>query len=45
VRFVTPKELIKVLRKAPVQLAPEDVARIAGQIDLALKPAGQPAHR
>ncbi len=45
VRFVTPRELIKVLRKAPVQLSPEDVARIVGQVDLALKPAGQSADR
>jgi hypothetical protein len=45
VRFVAPRALIKVLRKAPVQLAPEDVNRIAGQIDLALKPASQPTDR
>jgi hypothetical protein len=45
VRFVTPRELIKLLRKAPVQLSPEDVTRIVGQIDLGLKPASQPIDR
>ena len=41
VRFVSPRELIKLLRKEPAQLAPEDVTRVVGRIDLALKPASQ----
>ena len=45
VRFVTPRELVKLLRKAPVHLTPEGVTRIVGQIDMALKPASQPTDR
>lgn len=39
VRIVSPKELIKVLRKAPEQLVPAEVARLADQIDKSLMPA------
>ena len=33
VRIVTPQEMIKVLRKTPARLTPDEVARIADQID------------
>ena len=38
VRIVTPRELVKLLRKAPVQLAPGEVSRLADQIDKSLEP-------
>ena len=39
VRIVSPKELIRVLRKAPELLVPAEVARLADQIDKSLMPA------
>jgi hypothetical protein len=39
VRIVSPREMVKLLRKAPVQLAPNQVAWLADRIDRALMPA------
>ena len=39
VRIVMPREMLKVLRKAPARLSPNDVDRLANQIDRALTPA------
>jgi hypothetical protein len=42
VRIVGPKEMLKLLRKAPVQLTSEEVARLAERIERGLKPAVLP---
>ena len=39
VRIVAPKEMVKVLRKAPALLTPDEVSRLADQIDSSLLPA------
>jgi ssDNA-binding Zn-finger/Zn-ribbon topoisomerase 1 len=39
VRIVSPRELIKVLRKAPMQLTPDEAASLADRIDKSLVPA------
>lgn len=39
VRIVGPRELVKMLRKAPVQRTPDEVAGLADRIDRALNPA------
>jgi hypothetical protein len=39
VRIVGPRELVKLLRKAPVLLTPDGVTRLADQIDRSLAPA------
>ena len=39
VRIVGPKEMVNLLRKAPVQLTPDEVAHLATDIDRSLAPA------
>jgi hypothetical protein len=39
VRIVAPKEMVRVLGKAPLLLTPDDVTRLADQIDKSLVPA------
>ena len=39
VRIVSPREMIKLLRKTPVQLAPNQVAWLADRLESALRPA------
>ena len=39
VRIVGPKEMVKLLRKLPVQLTPDEVARVANHIYRSLAPA------
>ena len=38
-RIVGPKEMVNLLRKAPVQLTPDEVAHLATDIDRSLAPA------
>jgi hypothetical protein len=40
VRFVSPRELIRLLQKAPVKLQANEVTRLAAQIERSLRPAG-----
>lgn len=39
VRFVSPRELVRVLRKAPIRLAPDELTRLTDLIDRSLEPA------
>ena len=39
VRIVAPREMVKVLRKSPVRLTPDEVTRLADQIEKSLVPA------
>ena len=39
VRILGPKDMVKLLRKAPVQLRPDEVSRLADQIDGSFVPA------
>jgi len=39
VRIVAPREMVKLLRKAPNQLTPDEVTRLAAQIEKSLAPA------
>jgi hypothetical protein len=43
VRIVGPREMVKFLRKAPVQLTPDEVARLADLVEKSLAPAARPS--